>query len=419
MLTGKLVRVRVAKNRIHPVYIDVTDANWREVAQHLLEVYRTLPGKTRGEVEEEIRETIGDNPTQMVHQGLAKLLDDRCEYEVDSETAPDELREKAFVAAVQARATGQPFDRLRVLETVAAEVGMTVEVLERSLFADLKSEQRMVSFDDFTVDQLLHRYNVALAQAVLLRSSGVTVRVYGETPARYRQLFRSIKFHRLICEIEPNGHDSYTLKLDGPLSLFSSTQKYGMQLAHFLPALLQCKKFDLSATVRWGAERKEKTFLLDNADGLKSHTVDYGDYTPKDLVQFAESFRKAESGWELSADAAVVALPSGFWTPDYRLTHTATGRVIDLEILGFWRRTDAEKLYRRLAAEHPGPFILAVSEQFNLDEAAGEDWDANIYRFKKTPLPAEVVKRAAALMAKGTTSGPAVNTTSRGRGKSR
>ena len=32
MLTGKLVRVRVAKNRIHPVYIDVTDANWREVA---------------------------------------------------------------------------------------------------------------------------------------------------------------------------------------------------------------------------------------------------------------------------------------------------------------------------------------------------------------------------------------------------
>ena len=76
-------------------------------------------------------------------------------------------------------------------------------------------------------------------------------------------------------------------------------------------------------------------------------------------------------------------------------------------------------LYRRLAAEHPGPFILAVSEQFNLDEAAGEDWDANIYRFKKTPLPAEVVKRAAALMAKGTTSGPAVNTTSRGRGKSR
>ena len=72
---------------------------------------------------------------------------------------------------------------------------------------------------------------MALAQAILLRSTGVTVHVYGETPARYRQLFRAIKFHRLICDIQPSGPDAYTLHLDGPLSLFSATQKYGLQLA--------------------------------------------------------------------------------------------------------------------------------------------------------------------------------------------
>jgi hypothetical protein len=42
------------------------------------------------------------------------------------------------------------------------------------------------------------------------------------------------------------------------------------------------------------------------------------------------------------------------------------------------------------------PFILAVSEQFNLDEAADENWGSHLYRFKRTPLPAEIVKLAEA-----------------------
>jgi uncharacterized protein len=399
MLTGKLVRVRYSRNRVIPTYLDVTDRDWREVAEHLLEVFRTLPGRTRGEAEEEVRETIGDNPTQLVHQGLAKLLEDRCEFEVDSLLAPDELREKAFLAAAAVRRGGSPFDRAAVLTQVAAETGTTPEVVDRGLFADLKSEQRLVTFDDCTVDQLLHRYNVALAQAILLRSTAVKAQVYGETPTRYRQLFRSIKFHRLICDIQPSGPDAYTLRLDGPLSLFSATQKYGLQLGLFLPALLQCKRFELTATLRWGAQRKEKVFTLNDGDGLKSHTVDYGDYTPKDLVMFADSFRKSVAGWELVTAADVVSLPSGFWAPDYQLVHTESGRVVRLEILGFWRRTDAEKLYRRLVKEHPEPFILAVSEQFNIDEALADDWSTNIYRFKRTPIPGEIVKLAEAQLA--------------------
>jgi predicted nuclease of restriction endonuclease-like RecB superfamily len=285
------------------------------------------------------------------------------------------------------------------LERVAAEAGTTPEAVDRGLFADLKSEQRCVRFEDFTVDLLLNRYNVALAQAILLRSTGVTVHVYGETPARYRQLFRAIKFHRLICDIQPSGPESYTLRLDGPLSLFSATQKYGVQLANLLPALLQCKRFDLTATLRWGAQRKEKVFTLNDGDGPKSHTVDYGDYVPQELALFAESFRKSVAGWELIADAEVVSLPSGYWTPDFQLIHSATGEVVRLEVLGFWRRTDVEKLYRRLAAELGGPFVLAVSEQLNIDEALADKLGGQVYRYKRTPLPAEVVKLAQAQVA--------------------
>ena len=46
--------------------------------------------------------------------------------------------------------------------------------------------------------------------------------------------------------------DGYVFHIDGPLSLFSATTKYGLQVALFLPALLHCADFRLDAELRWG-----------------------------------------------------------------------------------------------------------------------------------------------------------------------
>src|SRR5207302_792189 len=123
------------------------------------------------------------------------------------------------------------FDRDAVLLRVAGELGLGPEVIEHGLFADLKSEQRLIKFKDISAERLLQRYNVGLAQAVLLRSTGVHVTVRNEPPQRYRQLLRRVKFHRLVCEVERLTPESFQLHLDWPLSLFSATQKYGLQMA--------------------------------------------------------------------------------------------------------------------------------------------------------------------------------------------
>src|ERR1700739_705064 len=124
MLTGNQVRVRHAKNRLIPQYLNKEEAEWQAVAERLLELYRAAQGCTRGELEEEIAEAVGDSPTQIVHQGLAKLLADRCEFDVESSHPPDELREKVFsLAAAQRTASG--FDRQAILATVAAELSLT------------------------------------------------------------------------------------------------------------------------------------------------------------------------------------------------------------------------------------------------------------------------------------------------------
>ena len=180
MLTGTQVRVRFAKQRVIPVYLPTDDPAWLAVAERLLEQFRGREGITRSSLEEETDAIFGDAQNQPVYQGLARLLEDRCEFEVQAVGEPDELRRLTFEAAARHRLNAtEPFARLKVLEEVGVTLGQSAEAIDRSLFADLKSEQKLVSFQDISAVRLLERYNVALAQAILLRSHSRAGKAYG------------------------------------------------------------------------------------------------------------------------------------------------------------------------------------------------------------------------------------------------
>lgn len=404
MLTGKLIRVRHAKNRLVPLYVEPSDSGLRALAEQILLAYRGAPGRTRGEIEEELKDLTPEGPRGLLPAGLAKLLEDRCEFEVAAEHPPEALREAAFKSAAIHRAAaakaGVPFDRNAVLAEVAGQLSLTLtpEQIDRSLYADLKDEQRVQTFEDISAEHLLDRYNVALAQAILVRCTAMEARIWGETPARFRQLFRKVKFHRLICSIHESAGNSYTLRLDGPLSLFTSTQKYGLQLALFLPTLLHCKAFDMTASVRWGTERKEKHFALKSTDGLRSHLADFGVYMPPEVQMFADSFAAKVKGWVIDSEPHPIPLADGVWVPDFKLTHTKSGKEVFVEMFGFWRKLDIEKHYKKLQKSMPGKFVLCIGEQLRADEDDEAAFGNAVYRYKRTPLPEEVA-RVAALVA--------------------
>ena len=399
MLTGKMVRVRIARNKIVPQYLDTTSDELLAAADQLLYAYRDSAGRTRGELEEQTADLLGDGPAQLIFQGLAKLLEDRCDFEAQSELPPETVREAVFrlAAADHARAAeqGTLFNRGGVIHAAATELGADADRVERALFADLKDEERILTFDDISPERLLERYNVSLVQAILMRAVRLEARVWGETPARFRQLFRAVKFHQLIATVRPAaGESSYTLAVDGPMSLFSATQKYGKQLAYFLPTLLHCKAYEVRAEVRWGADRKEKLLTVTSADGLKSHLNDFGARTPRELAAFAASFREVP-GWTLSDEPNAIPLGGVTWLPDFTITHDRTGREVHLDVLGFWRKLDLDAHYKRLVKALPGKFLLVVSEAYRADEGDKNEWGEEVYRFKKTPVAAEVAKLAA------------------------
>jgi hypothetical protein len=398
MLTGNLVRVKTtSKRRIMPLYLPRDSPQWLEVAESLLLIFREGVNMTRGEIETEIDELVGEGMATLAHRGLAKVLEDRAEFEVVADVPPETIREKVFSAAAEQRlaikAAGrrEPFRRDDVLKVVAEELGLEPEKVAASLFADLKDENRMLKFDDLTAQRLVDRYNVALAQAVLLRSVLVTAEVRREKPARYRQLFRQLKFHRLLHRVEGSMSEGYILHIDGPLSLFSATNKYGLQMALFLPTLLLCQDFRLDAELRWGPKREPRTFHLESGDGLVSHAADTGTYVPAEVGAFVERFRQVAPAWEVSESTDVLELGrEGVWVPDFRFVHKATGLDVFVEVLGFWKRSSLERLLRLLPRLGPPRYLLAISDRLKVDEDTLSDLPGAVLRFKEIPNAVEM-----------------------------
>src|SRR6266540_4059128 len=101
MLTGKLVRVRFSRDKILPTYLKTDDRQWLDWAETLLTMFRTATGRTRGELDDDLNEVFAAEPQPIVPQGLAKLLEDRCEFETQADHPPEEVREAVFLEAAK------------------------------------------------------------------------------------------------------------------------------------------------------------------------------------------------------------------------------------------------------------------------------------------------------------------------------
>ena len=345
--------------------------------------------------------SIGEGMATLAHRGLSKILEDRAEFEVVADIPPDSLREKSLHGSGRAPQDAPslgpgpspvPVETL-VLQKIAG--GAEDEARARSprpclrTFAMKTACSRSIRRID--AQRLVDRYNVGLAQSVLLKSVQVEAEVRNEKPARYRQLFRQLKFHRLLYRVEGSMADGFLFHIDGPLSLFSATNKYGLQMALFLPALLLCRDFRLDAELRWGPKRDSRTFHLSANDGLVSHYADTGTHVPAELLAFIDRFRQVAPGWEVSEATNVLELGrEGVWVPDYKFTHKATNIEVYVDIVGFWKKSSLERLLKLLPEHGPPRYLLAISDRLKVDEATLGDLAGPVLRFKEIPNASEL-----------------------------
>jgi predicted nuclease of restriction endonuclease-like RecB superfamily len=401
MLTADLITARIVKGEVRPRYVTLDDPAALELARQVVAVFEAHVGQTRDALDNALAALLGEGTEFLLHRGLAKLLSDRATFEVKAPCEPALLRRRLFEESAKVHPAVQVADAVHkvtrddIVARVAAELGVDAAAVTAAMYADLEGELVMTAGPDLAPDALLRRYNVALAQAVLLRATSLTIEIAPGDPARYRQLFRYVKFYRLMHAVEGRGESGYRITLDGPMSLFQLSQKYGLQLAEFLPALLLCAAWRATAEVRWGKEKRPMLLRLSSEQGLVSHYPDKGVYVTREEQFLLDRFADLDTPWTLERRAEVIDLGGrGVLIPELVMRHKKDRREALIDVMGFWRKEYLDARLALLREEGPKNLILLAPWRMRGDEGELSQTPAEVVFYKDVIPAKELIERA-------------------------
>jgi predicted nuclease of restriction endonuclease-like RecB superfamily len=367
MLTSDLAQSFRRGNRVRPLYIPPDDPDYLQDATHLIKLFNEHEGRARHELDQALEGYVGIGTDYKILRGFIKLLTDRCNFETASAKDPLEIRRALFLKACASHPVTQNENtRVEVIEEAARELDCAPVVVTQGLYADLPENQKLTEFEQLNSAELLNLYNLAQAQALLYRCTQMRLSVETQNPESYRELFAAIKAYRLIHTIKGSSSAGYEVRLDGPVSIFHHSHKYGIQMAVFLPALLLCKGWRMQAQIAQqssGGSPNVAFFELDHTQKqLHSHYLSTALSENHISEKLAASWGRVETSWELEPSREVIDLGESAFIPDYVLRHE-DGHQFYLEILGFW--TPRHLKARLEEFEHAGVrnFILAAWDE--------------------------------------------------------
>lgn len=389
MLTADLALSWQRGAQVKPRYINAEDEGWLDAAAALVELFREHQGCTRAELEAALEEYVGTGTDYKILRGLIKLLMDRTEFAAGVEVVPADLRRAAFLKARAAHPITDESAREQVLAEAADELGCAPELVRANLYADLPKNQRLVEFEETDARSLLELYNVAQAQALLYRCVRMRLTIEPQGAEGYRELFGAIKAYRLIHTIKGSPAEGYEIELDGPVSMFHRSQKYGIQMAVFLPALLLCKGWRMRAEIE--SRHSGTSFFEMTSEGhaLSSHYLSVVPYENPVREKLSQSWTRFESEWTLETSTEIINLGASAFIPDFALRH-AGGHVVYLEILGFWTPAHLQERLREFAGSGFRNFLLAAWEELRGSREPLVTVPPHTITFKRSLDPATV-----------------------------
>ncbi len=164
--------------------------------------------------------------------------------------------------------------------------------------------------------------------------------------------------------------DRILCSVDGPLSLFKLTDKYGTSVAKLLPTIVLTKKWSIKAWIlRKTISQGKKIYdfeissaeapplaaepALDRANQLQKRSVDKpshsSDYDSNVEEKFATRFRQFGSGWELIREPDPFIVSNGkALIPDFAFEKYNSK--VYLEIIGFWTKEYLSRKIEKLTA---------------------------------------------------------------------
>src|SRR5215204_3117504 len=403
MLTLQLLRVRTRSGAIFPLFC--TKEEDIELAKKIIQEFKqTWKNKEKKAVLEDrisaIEESDAGSDYKLV-RGLYALLERRCTFKSrdsnsdnDGETSststipiidPPRIRKAVFEESSKRGFALTELERMEIADSVTSRLHLSShDVVLKTMWSDLDDNLILDYFDAIDPEALIGWYNLSLMQTLLFNCTKLDFYISGGL--NWKRVLRTVKRLGLMYYLQQpqqQQENRIICSLEGPLSLFKLTDRYGTLLAKLLPSIIfsSDKKRESSGGDEWHLDawivrktmdgRKIYEFKISKNEIPELMTDPYSSFPPSSITQkevagssslyndynifdsaveekFAKRFEQAETGWRLTREPDPLVLSNGgAFIPDFMFEKY--DKKIYLEIVGFWTKEYLERKLQKLA----------------------------------------------------------------------
>ena len=420
MLPLQLLRIRIENKgkNISPVFCEYNnDCNSSELqlATKMIEEFEETWKKEerKGVLGERVAALESQYDTYKLVRGFYTLLERRCVFcsmknmvvgvddlgnrdtaktfdaniaSITSNIHPYTIRRELFEESSKRGFALTDAERSEIMDAVASRLGLSRQDMAAEMWSDLEENMILKQFCKITPEQLMAWYNLSLMQTLLFNCTKLEFSVYGGS--NWKRVLRDVKRLGLMYNLQHQKRDEQTnaiqpsvdmagsedpgrnnaiivCSIDGPLSVFKLTDRYGTAIAKLLPSIVSANTWSIRAwivrkTISSGKKmyefemsNKESPLLRDPyRDGLKinegkgdSLSSNYFDSSVEE--KFANKFEQSATGWKLIREPDPLILSDGkALIPDFMFEKY--DRRVYLEIVGFWTKEYLERKLRKI-----------------------------------------------------------------------
>ncbi|NYT00736.1 MAG: DUF790 family protein [Methanocellales archaeon] len=378
MLPSELLAKKIYKGKIIPKFVPLNE-ECLEMAEELIHIFERFVGRRQGDLP---LDELEEGYDHRLIRGLVILLERRCVFEVQCTLDPVNARRAVFEEAKGPVTSNEK--RMVVLRDIASTLGVSIDELEKSLWADSESELILKEFNSIGPDELLISYNLSLAQTLLFKAMGMEIYVQGN----YQNIFRSIKYLGLMYLVEKQD-EMLCIIVEGPMSLMKTTERYGTALAKLLPTIIASENWRIKASIvhRYGNKPRILEFTMDGDSYSYALASGYSsqDFDSTIEQKFSHGFNSLDTGWFLRREPEPLFAGRSVFIPDFSFEKMAMK--VYLEIVGFWTEDYLRRKIAKLKRICEEDMIIAVDKNLSCSISSFRDIKGKVIFYeKKVPL---------------------------------
>lgn len=383
MLTRELLHFTTRKGRIRPRFLNRKDEDLRRVVGELLTAADHALGSPKREVDEALGAIALGSDKPKVARGLVKLITDRMEVREPGEEAW-RRRQQTYEVAMRTLASLAPNATLRDYERgVEAQLDLSVDELRERLHEDLPDQRAVETYEPFDAEGLMDRYDLALAQGLVLYAQRLELEVPEADRPEVRRVLRFLRFCRLVAEVEPSEAGTRLL-VDGPAAIFEGAKSYGLQMASFMTVVPTLSEWGLSAEVQL-PRRSRARLDLSYKDPLSGRFSGGAGYVPNEVKEVLE--RVEIPGWTVDTFPHPRPVGArGLAVPDFALVSDA-GPLLVVELFHRFHRGALERRLSDLEATPDPSFRVGVCRTLLKNEGLAERVESLPWAFSFRGFP--------------------------------